>query len=422
MEVIVKYKIAATAYVALVFLMCAGISVSQQGAHRASTKVAGTTASAPSARISWSSPRAVEVSDPVYQITAYTMELPSDWKFAGVIARPTGCHATGASLKFTAQTADGSTAIEQLPGVTWAWSTNPSMQRTMEQSHCPGVNIDSAASFLMNIAVPNLRPTAKVIEVLPLLPEGQASLADQLAKQREQNVAMARQYGQPPQKLSLDGARVRIQYDRDGRPVEEMIVSVVSCNEVQMQGLMGQPASQKRTCFSRAETIFRAPLGHLDEFMALPQIKGLGKTIQPNAEWQSRLSRDQQAAFQQAQAANNAQFQQFMKNNEAQHEQMLANGRAFQANQQASTDRALANDRAQQRAIDASAHATALYSLDRQEFKDPNTGKTIEASNQYNHQWISSDGSTLIQTNDHTYDPNGQVYAVSQSWTELVPK
>jgi hypothetical protein len=35
---------------------------------------------------------------------------------------------------------------------------------------------------------------------------------------------------------------------------------------------------------------------------------------------------------------------------------------------------------------------------------------------------MSSDGSTLIQTNDHPYDPNGQVYPISQSWTELVPK
>ena len=37
-------------------------------------------------------------------------------------------------------------------------------------------------------------------------------------------------------------------------------------------------------------------------------------------------------------------------------------------------------------------------------------------------QWMSSDGSTLIQTKDHTLDPNGVVYPVSQSWTELVPK
>jgi hypothetical protein len=101
---------------------------------------------------------------------------------------------------------------------------------------------------------------------------------------------------------------------------------------------------------------------------------------------------------------------------------MLARGQQFQNNMRASTDAALATDRARQGAIDQSAHATALYSLDRQDFKNPATVQTIQASSEYNHQWLSSDGSTLIQTQDHNFDPNGQVYPGNQSWTELVPK
>jgi hypothetical protein len=175
-------------------------------------------------------------------------------------------------------------------------------------------------------------------------------------------------------------------------------------------------------CNARGVTIIRAPKGHLDELLASPQFQGLGKTVQPNPEWQARLSHDQQAAFQQVQAASNANFQQMMKNSEAQHEQLMANGRAFQQQQQESTNRAIAQDQQRQAAMDASAHKMALYAGDRQEFTNPNTGQTIEASNKYNHQWISSDGSTLIQANDHTFDPNGVVYPVTQSWTELVPK
>jgi hypothetical protein len=132
--------------------------------------------------------------------------------------------------------------------------------------------------------------------------------------------------------------------------------------------------------------------------------------------------KDQQAAFQQAQAANNAQFQQNLKNSADTNAQMLANSRAQNAARQAGTDRAMAADRARQDAIDASAHKMALYANDQQEFTNPTTGQTIQASSQYNHQWVSSDGSTLIQTNDHTFDPNGVVYPVSQSWSELVPK
>jgi hypothetical protein len=374
------------------------------------------------AQISWSGTRKAEISDPKYQMTAYTLEVPSGWKFAGTIARDPGCHSNGAGLKYTMQSPDGVTALAFLPGMAWSWTSNPSIQKMMDSQHCPGVDIDSAASFLINIAVPTLHPKAKIIAVLPLAPDGQASLAAQLDKKRQQSADMARQYGQQPPKLSLDGARVRIQYVRDGQPVEEQILSVVDCTESQFAALYAQPAYVRRTCSSRSTVITRAPQGSLDRLLADPQLLILNKSVQINHDWDNRVARDMQAAFQKFQAANNAQFQAGMQKSRDDNARLMANGKAFQDNMRASTDHALANDRAQQNAIDASAHATALHSLDRQEFKNPATGQTIEASNQYNHQWMSSDGNTLIQTNDHAYDPNGQVYPVNQSWTELVAK
>jgi hypothetical protein len=372
--------------------------------------------------VPWSSTRKAEIADPQYQMTAYTLEVPSNWKFAGSITRDPGCHSSGAGLKYTMQSPDGVTAIAMLPGMTWTWTTSASLKKMMESQHCPAIDIDSASSFLINIAAPNLHPNAKVVSVLALIPEGQASLAEQLEKKRQQNAAMAKQYGQPPQKLSLDGARVRLQYLRDGRPVEEQLLAVVDCSETQFAALAGQPAYQRRTCSSRSIVIDRAPQGHLEELLAAPQLQSLNKSIQINHAWDDRVARDMQAAFQKFQAANNQQFQANLQKGRDDNARLLANGKAFQDNMRASTDRALANDRAQQNAIDKSAHATALYSLDRQEFKNPSTGQTIEASNEYSHQWMSSDGSMLIQTNDHSLDPNGQVYPVSQSWTELVPK
>jgi hypothetical protein len=364
--------------------------------------------------------RKVEVADPQYQMTAYTVEIPASWKFAGTIARVPGCHGNGAAIKYTAQSTDGLSALVVMPGAAWSWASSPAMQKSMQSTNCAAIDIDSAASFLVNIVVPNLRPDAKVVAMLPLKPEGQAALAEQLDQARQQNAAMARQFGQQPQKLSLDGATVRLQYARDGHAVEETITAVVDCTESQMAAMFGQPAYRRRSCSARSEVVMRAPQGHLEELTA--QFKDLTKTVQVNPDWQSKLLHDQQAAFQKQQAANNQQFQQNLRSNQAAFEQRIANNKAFQDNMRASTDHALANDRAQQNAIDASAHATALHSLDRQEFKNPNTGQTIEASSQYNHQWISSDGSTLIQTNDHSYDPNGQVYPGNQSWSELVPK
>jgi hypothetical protein len=374
------------------------------------------------AQVSWSGTRKAEIADPQYQMTAYTLDVPAGWKFAGTIARDPGCHAAGPGLKFTIQSPDGGTAMAALPGMTWTWTTSASLKKIMESQHCPAIDIDSAAGFLVNIAVPNLRPQAKIIAVLPLAPAAQASLADQLQKKRQQNAEMAGRYGQKPQKLSLDGARVRIQYVRDGQAVDEQLLSVVDCLETDFGAMFAQPAYMRRLCTSRSIIIDRAPQGHLDALLDAPQLASLNKSLQINHDWDNRLAHDQAAAFQKFQAANNAQFQANMQKSRDDNARLLANGKAFQDNMRASTDAAMANDRARQNAIDASAHATALHSLDRQEFKNPVTGQTIEASNQYSHQWMSSDGGTLIQTNDHSYDPNGQVYPVSQSWTELTPK
>jgi hypothetical protein len=370
----------------------------------------------------WTDTRKTVVADPQYQMTAFTMDAPANWKFAGTIARDVGCHASSVGLKFSMQSPDGSTAVSALPGMTWAWTNSPSLQKTMELSHCPGVDIDSAAAFLVNVAVPNLRPNAKIVSVLPLEADGQASLSAQLQQMRAQSEATARQFRLPPSKINLEGARVRLQYMRDGRPVEEQILSVVNCTESELPALYNQPAYMRRTCTSRSEILYRAPSGHLDEFIQSPQLQAFNKSVQANSEWSARVAQDQMAAFKKMQAANNDAFQAMLQKGRDDHARLMANGKAFQDQMRAGTNSALANDRAQQAAIDSSAHATALNSLDRQEFRNPATGQIIEASNQYNHQWVSSDGSTLIQTDDHTFNPNGVVYPVGQSWTELVPK
>jgi len=375
------------------------------------------------ANLSWSGTQRVQVTDPKYGITAVSFEIPAGWKFLGSIVRPVGCHSRGANVSYTAQSPDSITALVALPGVTWSWSDSPEVQKSMADTRCPGIDINTPAAFLVNIAVPNLHPAAnaKIVAVLPLPPEGQASLAAQLKTQIASSASMPNLH---MKNQTLDGARVRLQYVRNGRPIEEMITAVVTCNDTPIVAVAAgnRPAALRRTCASRGTSIIRAPQGQLDKVMEEPAVKNLVNTVQPNPDWQNRVAQDTQAEFQAMMAANNRQFQANQKYFADQNAQMLARGQAFQNNMRASTDAALANDRARQNAIDQSAHATALYSLDRQDFKNPATGQTIEASNEYNHQWLSSDGSTLIQTQDHNFDPNGQVYPGSQSWTELVPK
>ncbi|MEO6964538.1 MAG: hypothetical protein ABI076_01405 [Acidobacteriaceae bacterium] len=104
---------------------------------------------------------------------------------------------------------DGITAFEKLPGVSWTWTSNGS---NMLGSKCPSnVNIDTADAFLLNIAIPNLHPTAKVVAVLPNPP----SMQDAIAKDNEQGAAHLRSFRQQGRVIN-DFGRVLIEYERNG--------------------------------------------------------------------------------------------------------------------------------------------------------------------------------------------------------------
>ncbi len=359
------------------------------------------------------------VVDPAYNMTAFTLEVPSDWKFVGMILRPGGCHpppSPSAGLSFTEQSPDGLTEVINLPGVSWSWTSNGS---NALGAKCPSTtDINTAAGLLLNIAIPHLHPDAKKVTVLPL-PQ---STQDAIAAQNQKLAAGLSSYGLRGTKQFVDAARVHVDYDLNGVAMEEMEFAVIDCMESPMKGMptgAGRAWSKgytRRICSSRGTSLKRAPKGKLDALIAD------SKPAQINHDWDQRVIQDMKTRFQEFQAASNAAFQQNMANFKAQGDARLAAGRAFQQNLQQTTDNAIAQDRQRQAAIDDSAHRTALYSLDQQEFRNPSTGEVIRASNQYNHQWMSSDGSTLIQTDNHGFDPNGQVYPVSQSWTELVPK
>lgn len=362
------------------------------------------------ANVAWSNTVKKDVKDPAYGTTAVTMNIPAGWKFVGTILRPGGCHAPAfpaAGLSYTALSPDGITAFEMLPGVSWSWTSNGS---NMLGPKCPSnMNIDTSDAFLLNIAIPNLHPNAKVVEVLP----NPQSLRDRIAQQNEQGTAQLRQYGLKGRAIN-DYGRVRITYERNGQPVEEIVGAGIACQEVQMAMPMQRPYT-KRSCYSLGTSVVRAPKGYLDALKRIPP-------PELNQDWNTRVVHDMKANFQKFQDASNRQFQAIHQQMEQNTQHILENGQRFNQQLKASTDSAMRADAAHQDAMDDAAHQTALHALDRQTFINPSTGQKIEASSEYNHQWMSSDGSTLIQTQDHTFDPNGSVYPISQSWTELVPQ
>ena len=87
---------------------------------------------------------------------------------------------------------------------------------------------------------------------------------------------------------------------------------------------------------------------------------------------------------------------------------MIKRGQQFQNQLQDQTDHAMAQDRATQASIDHAAQQQVRDSLNRADFIDPNTGRD-ETSNQYSHNWISSDGSTVVIGSDLPSTPTARL-------------
>jgi hypothetical protein len=409
-EVYMKHRAAIISVAVIVAMICVAGCDSQQKSG-ASAQQSSSNSAPHVAKVSWSGTYKAEVQDPAYGSTAFTLDVPTGWKFAGTILRPGGCHPPAypaAGLSYTSLGPDGVSAFEQLPGVSWTWASNG---YNFMGAKCPSnMKIDSAAGFLLNIAVPTLHPDAKSVTMLPLDSKFQAALvtnSQQATDQLRRNGLQGKAF--------QDAAQVRVEFERNGQQLEELEFAVIDCQEAQAQAAMGRPYT-RLICNSRGTAIMRAPMGHLDDLRAhKPAFQ------QINQAWDQRVIHDMQSNFQQMQEASNRQFQAMTQHYADVNQNLLARSRAQDAQRAAGTAAAMRADANTQAAIDHSAQRTVQYSLDRQTFINPSTGQKIEASSEYNHQWLSSDGSTLIQTQNPSLDPNGVVYPVQQSWTELIP-
>jgi hypothetical protein len=358
--------------------------------------------------VSWSGSHTVEVKDPAAGENAFSIEIPAGWKFEGTILRPVGCHrpSTAADgLSFGVASPDGFTAMGQMPGVSWEWASDGQTPQK-----CPALDITTAAGFLLNIAVPNTHPQSQIIGVVPLPDNMKAGLE---ARQRQ----LASAGG--PMRQMVDSARVKVEYVIRGQVVEEQMGTVLTCMENHFPAYpqMRRPARTIRQCETHGTYFKRAPKGYLDTLLANNTLKA----PQIDQAWDTEISRKMQAQYDAYREASDHQFASIQEGFRKQTEQMLQHGRDVQATIADGTRRQMQNDRNTVDATSAMAHHQVLDSLNRAEFVDPTTVQRVQTSNQFSHNWISSDKSEVALNDDPTLDPNGVVDPVRQSWTELVP-
>jgi hypothetical protein len=404
-EVVMKHSGAILTGSAALLLMGVAGCYSQRSNQSAQQGSAG---SAHLQTIAFNGTYKAEVKDPGNGSTAFTVDVPSGWKFAGAILRPRGCHApatAGDGLSFTELAPDGVTSLGQTPGVSWDWASDGT---SPQGPKCQPIGITTAAGFLLNIAVPNMHPYAKILGILPLTPQMQQGLDAQRRNLQSNNQA----------RVTLDTARVRVEYALGGRIVDEQLGVVINCRETNFPAYpqMRRPARTVRTCTSHGTYIKRAPKGQLDALVAnsLP-----GPQI--DHAWDEHIQQQMLQNFAAYEHANDVLFASIQQHYKQLTASMVQHGVDVQNSIKASTDSAMAADSARQGAIDHAAHQQQLDSLNRADFVDPTTGQKIETSNQFNHNWISTDGRTVVVGDNPNFDPNGVVNPNQESFIQLIP-
>ena len=326
-------------------------------------------------------------------LPAVSLLIPSTWQFRGEVrwgGSIAGCFADAAAVVMNAQSSDGAVAFESMPSFTWQYADDPVTQRAMVQENqgglavglkpCPVIAPMSAEAFLRQALLPKVRGGKTVAAVEPL-PEFSERMRERLGLSP----------GGAEQGVRTDAARARLAYELDGRPVEEWVTAVVIVRA--FPGARGNVYD----CHAVMLLALRAPQGTLDANDRL--FKLIASTIHREPQWDSRTN------------ALIAQLYQKKQLEEARRSAIIAE---MQQHIAQTINASVAN---QQHAAAVSAAGADQGIRGVQSFRNPETGATLELSNQYAHAW-SSGANDYVMSDDPTFNPNGRV---AGSWTALKP-
>ena len=353
-------------------------------------------------------------------ILGMTMLVPSDWSFKGqaVLTPKFDCNYTIGRFNVETQSPDKSSGLSIRALGTTVWSTNRAALAQIQQ-----INQQWAGTENCQIEQPQTFEQGLVGAIAKIVQNGHAvgsvepvpGLTDQMdaaAQQANQMLAQqGSQHGLPPSHLRVETGRLRFTGSTQGVPVEGWLIA--------MHTVRSDPASGGPVDMSDIPlfAIMYAPPGKLEAQEKM--LSAMLDSVQTNPEWALYLAQYVQGIVQIKQRAMNqvAQIYSNMAADNAKAAQDQARIRQGTQNYANQVHASVAANRAA--ALDHSSQQFALHMGDQAIYSDPNTGQSVQMSNQYGHAWASStgDANEYILSDSPSFNPNGQVG--SGSWTQM---
>jgi Cysteine rich repeat len=365
-----------------------------QGRSRSQGQSAPSAAAQPTSNHYFRMKRVQITDDGMNKMPAVDVMIPTTWQLQGSIRAMGGmggCFADLETIFIHAQNADGSLVFENTPDFTWQYADDPNTVRTMTQEGqafakggikpCPVLPPQRAADFLQKQIIPKFHADKHVVSVDPY-PE-----FNQLLRQRL-GLPLNDTGNQGP--VRTDAARARLEYDRDGRTIEEWITVA--------EWIRLYPSGRGNVydCHATMLMSFSAPKGQLDGNEKLFKLMAFNISHEPK--WEAKLN------------AMIAQLYRQHQIEEAKRSQMIAQ---FQQHVADTLNEVTANA---MRGANQAAFGEDQIIRGVQTFRNPQTGDTFELSNLHDHAW--SGNNEYVMSDDPNFNPNGQL---NGNWTSLQP-
>jgi hypothetical protein len=325
--------------------------------------------------------KTVAVNDPVIGRTAFTILSPVDWQSEGAVLwrfNPVNC-AAPATFTFHALAPGGSDELWVLPLPTFSWARS-GIPFFPEGSFYLGNEVRApveATRYVQMYVLPRFRRSLQGARITTV--QNLPDLAHTVLKAQER----------VPFPLTASAGRVSVEYQQNGRLMQEDIYSTMLYHELMPGGFWWGPASS----FS-----FKSEKGRLERHA--PLFRAMVMSVTPDLHWYNRYMQWVDVCTQMAIKASN--------------EAVVRSQIISRTNDQINDTRR----KAWQNRQDAQARTSQKwddYIRGVERYHNPFEGRQVEVPSGYDHVWVNRLGEYRL-TPSHNYNPN---IGSNQEWREL---